>query len=235
MEVNMWTFLLCLSCTVQSTTDQTSTNIATETVSETSKTTSKPEAIAKDQPRVIILGDSLTAGLGLDVNLAYPALVAKQLGELGYPTEIINAGQSGDTTAGGLRRVDWLLKQNPDLLIVELGANDGMRGIPLPEIEKNLNGIIDKAQVKDVPVFLMEMYIPTNFGQEYTDGFHDIFTKTAASQGIPLIPFLLQDVAGKPELNQADGIHPTAEGHRLMANVVREGIKDWRMTWTPEE
>ena len=100
------------------------------------------------------------------------------MGELGYPTEILNAGQS-DTTAGGLRRVDWLLKQNPDLLIVELGANDGMRGNPLAEIEKNLNGIIDKAQDKDIDVFLMDMYIPSNSGQEYTDGFHAIFAKTS--------------------------------------------------------
>ena len=231
----MWTFLLCLSCTVQSTLDQTSTDIASETVAEVSKAPVKIEPIAEDKPRVIILGDSLTAGLGLDVNLAYPALVASQLNELGYPTEIINAGQSGDTTAGGLRRVDWLLKQEPDLLIVELGANDGMRGIPLEEIERNLNGIIDKAQAKDTSVFLMEMYIPSNFGQEYTDGFHAIYETIAKEQRIPMIPFLLQEVAGKPELNQADGIHPTAEGHKLMADVVRESLKEWRTKWTSAE
>ena len=228
----MWTFLLCFSCTVQSTPDQTSTDIAAETVVETTDPIVKNDAVVEVKPRIIILGDSLTAGLGLDVNKAYPALVENQLGELGYPTEILNAGQSGDTTAGGLRRVDWLLKQNPDLLIVELGANDGMRGIPLAEIEKNLNGIIDKAQDKDIDVFLMDMYIPSNFGQEYTDGFHAIFAKTASEQDITLIPFLLQEVAGKPELNQADGIHPTAEGHELMADVVRESLKEWRTTWT---
>lgn len=232
----MWTFLLCFSCTVQSTPDQTSTDIATETVIEkTTDPTVKTPALIGEKPRVIILGDSLTAGLGLDVNKAYPALVENQLGELGYPTEILNAGQSGDTTAGGLRRVDWLLKQNPDLLIVELGANDGMRGIPLVEIEKNLNGIIDKAQEKGVPVFLMDMYIPSNFGQEYTDGFHATFAKIAAKQEILLLPFLLQDVAGKPELNQADGIHPTAEGHKLMADAVCKGIKKWRQDWTPPD
>ena len=229
----MWIFLLCFSCTVQSTLDQTSTDIVTETVSEITKSPGKTETTAEEKPRIIILGDSLTAGLGLDINLAYPALVAEQLEELGYPTEIINAGQSGDTTAGGLRRVDWLLKQNPDLLIVELGANDGMRGIPLPEIEKNLNGIIDKAQAKDTRVFLMEMYIPSNFGKEYTDGFNDIYDKIAKEQSISLIPFLLQEVAGKPELNQADGIHPTAKGHELMADVVRSGIIEWRTEWAP--
>ena len=229
----MWTFLLCFSCTVQSTPDQTSTDITAETVAESAEKSVQTDAVVEYKPRIIILGDSLTAGLGLDVSKAYPALVEHQLGELGYPTEILNAGQSGDTTAGGLRRVDWLLKQHPDLLIVELGANDGMRGIPLAEIEKNLNGIIDKAQVNDTPVFLMDMYIPSNFGQEYTDGFHAIFTKTAEEQGIPLIPFILQDVAGKAELNQADGIHPTAEGHTLMADVVLRGVKDWRIEWTP--
>lgn len=228
----MWTFLLCLSCTLQSTPDKLSTDPAIESLKQVLDNNDPLHSVPANQPKIIILGDSLTAGLGLDVNLAYPALVANQLNELGYPTEIINAGQSGDTTAGGLRRVDWLLKQSPDLLIVELGANDGMRGIPLAEIEKNLNGIIDKAQAKDVPVFLMDMYIPSNFGQEYTDGFHAIFDKTAKAQKIPLIPFMLQDVAGKPELNQADGIHPTAEGHLLMADVVREGIIEWRTGWT---
>ena len=228
----MWTFLLCFSCTVQSTPDQTSTDITTETVVEAAEHSVKTVAIGEEKPRVIILGDSLTAGLGLDVSKAYPALVETQLGELGYPTEILNAGQSGDTTAGGLRRVDWLLKQHPDLLIVELGANDGMRGIPLPEIEKNLNGIIDKAQANDTPVFLMDMYIPSNFGQEYTSGFHALFAKTAKEQDIQLLPFMLQEVAGQPELNQADGIHPTAKGHELMADVVRESLKEWRMTWT---
>lgn len=231
----MWTFLLCFSCTVQSTPDQTSTDIAAETVAAVVDNSVDAPAATEEKPRIIILGDSLTAGLGLDVGKAYPALVENQLGELGYPTEILNAGQSGDTTAGGLRRVDWLLKQNPDLLIVELGANDGMRGIPIPEIEKNLNGIIDKAQSNDTPVFLMDMYIPSNFGQQYTDGFHAIFAKTAAEQDIPLLPFLLQDVAGKKELNQADGIHPTAEGHERMADVVREGIKDWRMKWAAKD
>lgn len=229
----MWTLLLCLSCSVQSTTDQTSSVIEAEKVSDSPQAIVEVQASSEAKPRIIILGDSLTAGFGLDVNQAYPALVAKQFDELGYPTEILNAGQSGDTTAGGLRRVDWLLKQKPDLLIIELGANDGMRGIPLEEMEKNLNGIIDKAQAKHVSVFLMDMRIPTNFGKEYTDGFHDIFAKTASAQGIPLIPFLMQEVAGKPELNQADGIHPTAEGHVRMADVVLEGVKEWRTGWEP--
>jgi acyl-CoA thioesterase I len=221
----MWTFLLCFSCTVQTTNEQAST----ETVpKENSSEAITPEAIAEFKPRIVILGDSLTAGLGLDVDSAYPALVERQLTDLGYPTEILNAGQSGDTTAGGVQRVDWLLKQKTDLLIVELGANDGMRGIPVSEVEKNLNTIIDKSQEANVLVFLMDMYIPTNFGKEYTDGFHNLFATIATEQDITLLPFLLKDVAGKPTLNQADGIHPTAEGHQLMADVVLNGIQDWR-------
>ena len=221
----MWTFLLCFSCTVQTTNEQASTETSPK---ENLAEAITPDATAELKPRIVILGDSLTAGLGLDINSAYPALVEQQLTDIGYPTEILNAGQSGDTTAGGVRRVDWLLKQKPDLLIVELGANDGMRGIPLSEIEKNLNAIIDKSQEANVSVFLMDMYIPTNFGKEYTDGFHNLFATIAAEQEITLIPFLLQDVAGKPNLNQADGIHPTAEGHKLMANVVLNGVQDWR-------
>lgn len=231
----MWTFLLSLSCTLQTTQDQTSTALAIESLQEVLAENQKTDIHPPTTPRVIILGDSLTAGLGLDVDQAYPALVAEQLGAMGHPTEILNAGQSGDTTAGGLRRVDWLLKQNPDLLIVELGANDGMRGIPLVEIEKNLNGIIDKAQEKNVPVFLMDMYIPPNFGKEYTDGFHNLFAEIAKEQEIPLMPFMLKEVTGKPDLNQADGIHPTAEGHKIMATVVLESIKDWRTNWTPKD
>ena len=224
----MWTFLLCFSCTVQTTNEQASTETSPK---ENLTEVITPDAAVESKPRIVILGDSLTAGLGLDIDAAYPALVEQQLTDLGYPTEILNAGQSGDTTAGGVQRVDWLLKQKPDLLIVELGANDGMRGIPLAEVEKNLNTIIDKSQEANVSVFLMDMYIPTNFGKEYTDGFHNLFATIATEQDITLLPFLLKDVAGKPTLNQADGIHPTAEGHALMAEVVLKGIKPWRTQW----
>ena len=223
----MWTLLLWLSCTVQTTNEQAST-------SRKSKEIQTVSAVEEQKPRIVILGDSLTAGLGLDIDKAYPALVEKELEMLGYPTEILNAGQSGDTTAGGVQRVDWILQQKPDLLIVELGANDGMRGVPLPEIKKNLTTIIQKSKGADVPVFLMDMFIPPNLGKEYSDGFHEIFSTIAKEQDIPLIPFLLIDVAGKPELNQADGIHPTAEGHILMSKVVLEGISQWRSEWSAD-
>ena len=223
----MWTLLLWLSCTVQTTNERASTSRKPKEVQTT-------PAIVENKPRVVILGDSLTAGLGLDIDKAYPALVEKQLEILGYPTEILNAGQSGDTTAGGVQRVDWILQQKPDLLLVELGANDGMRGVPLPEIKNNLTTIIQKAKKSNTPVFLMDMYVPPNLGKEYSDEFHELFSTIAEEQNIPLIPFLLIDVAGKPELNQADGIHPTAEGHILMSKVVLEGITQWRSEWSAD-
>ena len=223
----MWTLLLWLSCTVQTTNEQASTSRKPKEVQTT-------PVIAEDEPRIVILGDSLTAGLGLDINKAYPALVEQELERLGYPTEILNAGQSGDTTAGGVQRVDWILQQKPDLLIVELGANDGMRGVPLTEIKNNLTTIIQKSQKSNTPVFLMDMYVPPNLGKEYSDGFHELYSTIAEEQNIPLIPFLLLEVAGKPELNQADGIHPTAEGHVLMSKVVLDAVTQWRSEWSAD-
>ena len=228
----MWNLVFYLSCTVQSTTDNISSDQEKEKTSLHSTEAIKEETISK--ARIIVLGDSLSAGMGLDISLAYPALLETQLNQNGYATEIVNAGQSGDTTAGGLQRVDWLLKQNPDLLIVELGANDGMRGIPISEIEKNIRAIIDKAQPKNIPVFLTEMYIPPNFGQEYTKEFHSLFAQIAADENIPLLPFPLEEVAGKAELNQGDGIHPTAKGHQLMAKELLPMIENWRRSWTKD-
>jgi len=180
------------------------------------------------RPRVIIVGDSLTAGMGLPVDQAYPKLLEQRLDMENLPTEVLNAGQSGDTTAGGLRRVDWLLQQKPDLLIIELGANDGMRGIPLAEVQANLAAMIEKAQKEEVLVKLMEMRIPPNYGEQYSAGFHKIYQTLATKYEIELIPFLLADVAGDASLNQADGIHPTKEGHQKMAESSFATIKKWR-------
>ena len=190
---------------------------------------------ARAAEAIVVLGDSLTAGYGLPAGDAFPTRLQAALKDEGREVAVLNAGVSGDTSAGGRSRLDWTLSGGPAAMILELGANDGMRGIPLEEIEKNLNGIIDKAQDKNVPVFLMDMYIPSNFGKEYTDGFHALFAKTAKAQDVPLLPFLIKDIAGKAEFNQADGIHPTADGHVLMADVVRESIKDWRMGWAPNK
>ena len=190
--------------------------------------TAQKAAVESDAPRVIILGDSLTAGLGLAVDQAYPTLLATQLGAEGLPTEILNAGVSGDTTAGGLRRVDWLLKQKPDLLVIELGANDGMRGTPIEEVRGNLEQIIDKSKAAGVETWLMQMMVPPNYGAEYAAAVREIYPALAEEKKVKLLPFLLQDVAGKPELNQADGIHPTSEGHVLMAATLRPYFQQWR-------
>jgi len=171
-------------------------------------------------PLVVFLGDSLTAGLGLGEGQAYPALLDRQLREEGRPARVINAGVSGDTTAGGLSRLGWLLRQHPDLVVVGLGANDGLRGLPLAEVESNLRAIILRAQAAGARVLLLGMRIPTNYGP-YAGQFAAIYPKLAKETNVPLVPFLLDKVGGIRSLNQADGIHPTAQGQEIVARNVR--------------
>jgi acyl-CoA thioesterase-1 len=171
-------------------------------------------------PVVIFLGDSLTAGLGLDEGQAYPALLDRQLREEGRPARVINAGVSGDTTAGGLSRLGWLLKQRPDLVVVGLGANDGLRALPLTEVESNLRAIILRAQAAGARVLLLGMRIPPNYGP-YADQFAAIYPKLAKEMHVPLVPFLLDKVGGIRSLNQSDGVHPTAKGQEIVARNVR--------------
>ena len=173
--------------------------------------------VPADAPLVVFLGDSLTAGLGLPVDQAYPALVAAELARKGRPIRAVNAGVSGDTTAGGLRRADWVLSQRPDVVVLALGANDGLRGLPLPEAERNLRGIVAKARSAGARVLLCGMLIPTSYGPEYEEGFAGLFPRVAKEERLPLVPFLLEGVAGRKELNQEDGIHPSAEGQRIVA------------------
>ncbi len=173
------------------------------------------------QPVLIVcLGDSLTAGLGLSEEQAFPALVEQALRNQSLAVRVINAGVSGDTTAGGVRRVDWLLKQHPDILVIGLGANDGLRGQPLDGIAENLRTIIDKAQAAGAKVLLLGMRIPTNYGTAYADGFRAIYPRLAKQMSVALVPFLLEGVALDPTLNQADQIHPNAEGHKIVARTV---------------
>lgn len=176
---------------------------------------------------ILFFGDSLTAGMGLDPNEAFPAVIQEKLDSLGLDYEIINAGLSGETTASGKNRVDWVLNQEVDIFVLELGANDGLRGIPLEETEKNLQEIIDIVHEKypDTRIILAGMEIPPNMGPDYTTEFRNIFPKLAKKNKVELIPFLLEDVAGKPELNQADGIHPTGEGHKIVAENVWEVLQ----------
>jgi acyl-CoA thioesterase-1 len=172
-------------------------------------------------PRVIFLGDSLTAGYGLSEEEAFPALIGARLAAEGRPIRLVNAGVSGDTSAGGLRRLAWLLAQRPHILVVELGANDGLRGLPLEQTESNLRQIIERSVESGSQVLLLGMQVPPNYGADYAQGFAAIYPRVARELGIPLVHFLLDGVGGRLELNLADGIHPTAEGHQILtANVL---------------
>jgi acyl-CoA thioesterase-1 len=171
-------------------------------------------------PLVIFLGDSLTAGLGLDADQAYPAVLDRRLDAAGTPVRVLNAGVSGDTTAGGLARLDWLLKQKPDVLVVGLGANDGLRGLDLDDTEKNLREIVRRGKAVGARVLLLGMMIPPNYGPDYTDRFRKMYPAIAKDLDVPLVPFLLEGVGGVTELNQADGVHPTARGQEMVAATV---------------
>lgn len=170
-----------------------------------------------EAPKVIFLGDSLTAGLGVSVEEAFPARVGEILAAEGHPIQVINAGVSGDISAGGASRLDWLLRQKPAVVVVGLGANDGMRGQPLGDLEKNLLDVVRRSQAGGAKVLILGMKIPPNYGKDYADAFEAIYPRVAKETGAALMPFLLEGVAGEPELNQADGIHPTVEGHKIVA------------------
>lgn len=175
------------------------------------------------EPRTLVFfGDSLTAGYGVDPAEAYPALIQGKIDAAGRPWRVVNAGLSGDTTAAGRRRIDWVLRQRINLIVLELGGNDGLRGIPPAETRANLQAMIDRihAANPDVIIVLAGMQIPANMGPDYTRAFSRIFPELAERNRLPLIPFLLEGVGGIPELNQADGIHPTPEGHRRVAENV---------------
>ncbi len=171
-------------------------------------------------PKVLFVGDSLTAGLGVSVEEAFPARVGEILAAEGHPIQVINAGVSGDVSAGGVSRIDWLLRQKPAVVVVELGANDALRGQPLADLEKNLRAVVERSQAAGAKVLILGMRIPPNYGKDYADGFEAIFPRVAEATGSALVPFLLEGVGGEPELNQADGIHPTVEGHRILAKTV---------------
>ncbi|HJV21826.1 MAG TPA: arylesterase [Holophagaceae bacterium] len=174
---------------------------------------------------VAFLGDSLTAGLGLPEARAYPALIQKRLAAEGRSWKVLNAGVSGDTTAGGLARLDWLYKQKVDVLVVALGANDGLRGLPLKDTEANLRAILRRGRTEGSKVVLVGMQMPENLGPEYRGDFAALYPRLAKAEGVPFIPFLLEGVALDPALNQADGIHPNEAGARKVAETVWKGIE----------
>ena len=168
----------------------------------------------------MVLGDSLTAGLGLKPEEAYPALLQQRVDAAGLDYAVVNAGVSGDTSAGGLSRLDWSLEGDVRVLIVALGGNDGLRGLEAGELKKNLATIIERAQGRHAAVVLAGMEAPPNFGQAYTVSFHQVYPELASQYHVALVPFLLEGVAGDEALNQGDGIHPTAEGARIVAGNV---------------
>jgi acyl-CoA thioesterase-1 len=177
------------------------------------------------RPRIVCLGDSLTAGLGLPVEQSYPSLLQRRLNAEGLNYEVINAGVSGDTSAGGLSRLDWALEGDVRILIVALGGNDGLRGLPPDALKRNLADIIERAQARGLKVILAGMEAPPNYGRQYIVSFHRVYPALASQYHVPLVPFLLQNVAGVERLNQSDGIHPTADGARIVADNVWTVLK----------
>jgi acyl-CoA thioesterase-1 len=187
-------------------------------------TTDAPAATRAEpstHPRIIFLGDSLTAGLGLNIDDSFPSLIGKRLRQDGYEFEVVNAGVSGDTSAGGLRRLEWALREgNPKILVVALGGNDGLRGLPPEQLEQNLAAIIEQGQKRGLTVILAGMEAPPNFGADYTARFRAVYPTLAKRYDVALIPFLLEGVAGDPAFNQSDGIHPNPRGAQVVADLV---------------
>jgi acyl-CoA thioesterase I len=184
---------------------------------------------ATNNPKTIVFfGDSITAGYGLeDTSLAFPARIQKKIDEAKLPYHVVNAGLSGDTTAGGLRRIDWVLKQPIDVFVLELGGNDGLRGLSPVAAQQNLQTIINKVRVKNpnAKIVLTGMYMPTSMGEEYTKAFAAIFPKLAEQNSVTFVPFLLENVGGVSSLNQPDQIHPNAEGHAIIAETIWKQLK----------
>jgi acyl-CoA thioesterase-1 len=183
---------------------------------------STPTPVATRTKALVFLGDSLTAGFGLQPSEAFPALIAEKVRAAGLPFEVQNAGLSGDTSAGALRRVDWLLQRPIDVLVIELGGNDGLRGLSVKSLKTNLQKLIDKAKARNpaLKIVITGMQIPPNLGADYAADFTRVYAELARENNAVLIPFLLQGVGGHRDLNQPDMIHPTAAGHRIVADLV---------------
>lgn len=204
---------------------QTASNSSTSSL-DSSMT--QADTLPEDEVKTILFfGNSLTAGYGLELSNAFPALIQKKIDSLGLPYHVVNAGLSGETTADGLSRIDWLLDQKVSIFVLELGANDGLRGLSPAQTRKNLKAIIGQVRAKypSAKVLLCGMEVPPNLGEPYTQQFRSIFPDISDSLDTRLVPFLLEGVAGEPELNLPDGIHPTAKGHQIVAQNVWEHLK----------
>lgn len=183
---------------------------------------STPSEVAEGDRIIVFLGNSLSAGFGVDTEEAFPSLIQDKIDSLGWPFRVMNAGVSGETTSGGLSRIDWLLRQRVDVLVVELGGNDGLRGIPTEVTKRNLEDIVEKTKGTrpDVTIILTGMQLPPNLGIDYTRRFRAIYAEVAQENGVHLIPFLMEGVGGVDSMMQGDGIHPNRAGHRKMAENV---------------
>jgi len=193
------------------------------TATPTADSTRAPAVLAGEavaRPRIVVLGDSLTAGLGLPIEESFPAILQRRIEELGYAYEVVNMGVSGDTSAGGLSRLDWALDGDVRVLVLALGGNDALRGLSPADMAANLGTIIDRARARGVTVLLCGMEAPPNFGASYTQQFRATYRQLVRDKHVAFVPFLLEGVAGDPALNQADGIHPNAAGAQRMADVV---------------
>ena len=177
------------------------------------------------RPRIVFLGDSLTAGLGLPQSESVPSLIGARLEQEGYEYQVVNAGVSGDTSAGGLSRLEWSLEGNVKVLVIELGGNDGLRGLPVAAMRKNLDEIISRAKQRGITVVLTGMEAPPNYGDAYTTEFRQVFRDLAREHDVAFVPFFLEGVAGIPELNQGDGIHPNAQGARVVERTVWQALE----------
>lgn len=202
-----------------------------ERTSEDQNTTEQSEETSEENTatkKILFFGDSITAGYGLDdSNDAFPGIIQQRIDSLGLEYTVINSGVSGETTAGGRSRIDWVINQEVAIFVLELGANDGLRGVPLTETKSNLQAIIDavRKQSPKTQIILAGMELPPNMGQEYTSGFRQLYKDLAEKNDLAFIPFILKDVGGVASLNQSDGIHPTMEGHKIVANTVWETLK----------
>ena len=187
----------------------------------------KNDTVAAKKKTIVFFGNSITAGYGLDLSEAFPARIQERLDSMNMPYKVVNAGVSGETSSGGRSRIDWILKQEVDIFVLELGGNDGLRGIPITETKKNLQTIIDKVKGKypAAKIIITGMQIPPNMGKKYTTEFRSMYPDLAKQNNISIVPFILEGVGGNAELNLSDGIHPTAEGHRILANNVWNVLK----------
>ena len=216
LAISLFLLLLAVACT-RNAPDQGQAQPANNSASATP---SPSETGEPQRPRIVMLGDSLTAGLGLVESQSFPALIQQKVDADGYKFEVVNAGVSGDTSAGGLRRLQWALEGDVRVLVIALGGNDGLRGLSAAEMKNNLEEIITHARERGIVCILAGMEAPPNFGPEYTAAFRTAFRDVALKNRVLFLPFLLDKVAGQPALNQADGIHPNAQGAAIVAENV---------------